>query len=160
MQDIKIIEHLIFATLSQKIFMFWVYFWFFFIIKFWNHIWEWTWPWTFMDKKCTYVWNAHKWRNWMICRHVYFLWCIIVTKPITKCTTTSTHVHVRKNNVVYRFHYPLPCMCETKILEPLLTNGNYPFSQQYFHTQAKKKIQSSKNLKENGDISFFEYLNF
>ncbi len=51
-------------------------------------------------------------------------------------------------------------MCETKILEPLLTNGNYPFSQQYFHTQAKKKIQSSKNLKENGDISFSEYLNF
>jgi len=77
-----------------------------------------------------------------------------------KCTTTSTHVHVRKNNVVYKFHYPLPCMCEAKILKPLFMNGNYPFSQQYFHTQANKIFQSSKILKENGDISFYEYLNF
>jgi len=81
-------------------------------------------------------------------------------KPTTKCTTTSTHIHVRKNNFVYRFHYPLPCMCETKKLEPLLTNGNYPFSRQYFHTQANKIFQSSKNLKENSDISFYEYLIF
>ncbi len=29
---------------------------------------------------------------------------------------------------VCRFHYPLPPMCETKILEPLEINGNYPFS--------------------------------
>ncbi len=24
-------------------------------------------------KKCTYVWSAHKWKNWKFCRHVYFL---------------------------------------------------------------------------------------
>jgi hypothetical protein len=41
----------------------------------------------------------------------------------------NTHIHVRKNHVVYKFHYPLPLMCETKNLEPLQMNGNYPFSQ-------------------------------
>ncbi len=50
-------------------------------------------------------------------------------------------------------------MHETKNLEPFQINGNYPFSQQYFHTQAKK-IKSLKILKENDNISFFEYLNF
>jgi hypothetical protein len=32
----------------------------------------------------------------------------------------NTHVHVKKkNHVVYRFHYPLPPMPETKNLKPL-----------------------------------------
>jgi hypothetical protein len=32
----------------------------------------------------------------------------------------NTNIHVRKkNHVFYKFHYPLPPMCETKILEPL-----------------------------------------
>jgi len=35
-------------------------------------------------------------------------------------------------------------MHETKILEPLQINGNDPFSQQYFQTQAKKTFQSLK----------------
>jgi hypothetical protein len=47
----------------------------------------------------------------------------------------NTHVHVRKKTIL--FHYPLPPMRETKNLEPPLINGNYPFSQQYFHTKAK-----------------------
>ncbi len=46
----------------------------------------------------------------------------------------NTHVRVRKKPFVYRFHYPLPPMCETKILKPLQMNGNYPFSQQYLQT--------------------------
>ncbi len=56
--------------------------------------WERTWPWIFMDKKCTYVWSAHKWKNWTIYKHIYFLWCIIVIKLITKCTTTPTHTYM------------------------------------------------------------------
>jgi len=43
----------------------------------------------------------------------------------------------KKKNNVCRFHYPLPPMHETKNLEPLQIDGNYSFSQQYFHTQAK-----------------------
>jgi hypothetical protein len=47
----------------------------------------------------------------------------------------STCVHVRKkNHVVCVFHHPLPPVHETKILEPLQMNENYPFSQQYLQT--------------------------
>jgi hypothetical protein len=63
----------------------------------------------------------------------------------------NTHVHVKKHNVC-RFHYLLPPMCETKILEPLQINGNYLFSQQYLHTQTKNICQYLKDLKENEDI--------
>jgi hypothetical protein len=51
-------------------------------------------------------------------------------------------------------------MHETKILEPLQINGNYPFSQQYFHTQANKIFQFVKKKFKNDNISFFEYLNY
>jgi hypothetical protein len=60
---------------------------------------------------------------------------------------------------VNRFHYPFPPMCETQILEPFQIDGNYPFSQQYFHTQTKTIFQSLKNLKRNQDISFSDFLN-
>jgi hypothetical protein len=50
-------------------------------------------------------------------------------------------------------------MCETKNLKPLQIYGNYPFSQQYFHTQANKIFQSLKYVKENKDISFLKNLN-
>ncbi len=50
-------------------------------------------------------------------------------------------------------------MRETKNLMPFQIDGNYPFSQHYIHTQIKKKFQSLKDLKENEDISFFEFLN-
>jgi hypothetical protein len=53
----------------------------------------------------------------------------------------------------------MPPMRETKNLEPLQINGNYPFSQQYLQTQANTIFQYLKDLKENDDISFFEYLN-
>jgi hypothetical protein len=51
-------------------------------------------------------------------------------------------------------------MHETKILEPLQINGNYPFSQQYFHTQANKIFQFVEKKNLNDNISFFEYLNY
>ncbi len=51
----------------------------------------------------------------------------------------NTCLHLRKKKVC-RFHYPSPPMHETKNLENISNNGNYPFSQQCFHTQAKKKI--------------------
>jgi hypothetical protein len=50
-------------------------------------------------------------------------------------------------------------MRETKNLKPLQIGRNYPFSQQYFNTQAKKKFQSLKYVKENEDISFSKFLN-
>jgi hypothetical protein len=57
----------------------------------------------------------------------------------------NTCVHVNKNKkVVCRFHYPSPPMCETKKLEPLQIDGNYPFSQQHIHTQVKYIFQSLK----------------
>ncbi len=72
----------------------------------------------------------------------------------------NTHVHVRKKIYVFcRFHYPLPPMCETKILEPFQINENKPFSQQYLQTQANKIFQYLKALFLSDDISFFEYLN-
>jgi hypothetical protein len=56
----------------------------------------------------------------------------------------NAHQHTctcKRKIVVYRFYYPLPSMRETKILEPLQIDGNYPFSQQCFHTQAKNIFQ-------------------
>jgi hypothetical protein len=41
----------------------------------------------------------------------------------------NMHVHVKKNYVVCRFHYPLLSIRETKNLKPFQINGNYPFSQ-------------------------------
>jgi hypothetical protein len=58
----------------------------------------------------------------------------------------NTHVHVKKNNVVCRFDYPLLLMCVTKKFKPLQINENYPFSQQYFHTQANKIFHSLKDF--------------
>jgi hypothetical protein len=49
-----------------------------------------------------------------------------------------------KNHVVYRFHYPLPPMHETKFLKPFQINENDPFSQQYFQTQVNKIFQFFK----------------
>jgi hypothetical protein len=65
----------------------------------------------------------------------------------------------KNTHVVCRFHYPLPLMHETKILEPFQINGNDPFSQQYVQTKTILFFQYLKDLKENDDISFFEYLN-
>jgi hypothetical protein len=50
-------------------------------------------------------------------------------------------------------------MHETKILDTFQINGNYPFSQQYLHTQAKNIFQFLKNLKGNQDISFSKFQN-
>ncbi len=99
-------------------------------------LWEWTWPWTFMDKKCTYVWSAHKWKNWKVCKHVYFMWCIIATKPNIKCTT-STHTYMCEKKIVFfcKFHYPLPPMCETKNLEFVQINGNHNSTSKHKQTK-------------------------
>jgi hypothetical protein len=43
--------------------------------------------------------------------------------------------------------------------KPLQINGNYPFPQQYLKTKTNKIFQPLKDLKENDDISFYEYLN-
>jgi len=58
-----------------------------------------------------------------------------------------THTCKKKNNVVCRFHYPLSFMHETKNLKPFQINENYPFSQQYIHTQENKIFQNLKYLK-------------
>jgi hypothetical protein len=43
--------------------------------------------------------------------------------------------------------------------EPFQINGNDPFSQQCVQTKTILFFQYLKDLKENDDISFFEYLN-
>jgi len=114
-----------------------------------------------MDKKCTYVWNTYKWKNWTFCKHLYLLWCINFIKPITQNGRQHQHTRTceKNNHVVCKFHYPLLLMCEIKILKPLQINGNSPFSQQYLHTQLNKIFQSF-NFKKNDDISFFLNLKF
>jgi len=47
-----------------------------------------------------------------------------------------------------------------KNLKTSSNKWNYPFSEQYLQTQANKIFQSLKNLKENDNISFSEYLKF
>jgi hypothetical protein len=51
-------------------------------------------------------------------------------------------------------------MCETKISKELQIDGNYPFSQQYFHTQAKNIFQPLKYFLKNEDILFLRFLNY
>jgi hypothetical protein len=63
------------------------------------------------------------------------------------------------NNVVYKFHYSLLPMHETKKFKPFQINGIYPFSQQYFHTQTNKIFQSLKDFFFFDDISFYGCLN-
>jgi hypothetical protein len=64
-----------------------------FIIKFQNHG-------SKHDHRLLWIKNAPMYgmhtniKKWTIYKHVYFLWCIIDTKPITKCTTTSTHMYM------------------------------------------------------------------
>ncbi len=67
---------------------------------------------------------------------------MLITKSITKCPTTSTHVCTckKKNHVICKFHYSLPPMLETKNLQSFEKNGNYPFSKKKLHTQANKYL--------------------
>jgi hypothetical protein len=48
-----------------------------------------------------------------------------------------THIHIKKNHVVCRFHYLLPPMCEIKILKPLQINGII-----HFHNNTSKHKQT------------------
>ncbi len=48
----------------------------------------------------------------------------------------NRHIHVRKKHC--RFRYPLLFMRETKFLEPLQIDGDYPYSQQYSKHNIKK----------------------
>jgi hypothetical protein len=59
--------------------------------------------------------------------------------------------------VHFIIHY-FPCVIFKK--ETFQIYGNYPFSQKYFHTQAKNIFQFLKDLKKNEDVSFSKFLNF
>ncbi len=83
----------------------------------------------------------------------------LLANPLQNAQHQHTNKCKKKHHVVCRFHYPLPLMHETNILDTFQMNGNYPFSQQYLHTQTNKIFQPTRDLKENDDISFFEYLN-
>jgi hypothetical protein len=67
-----------------------------------------------------------------------YIHCDVLLLP-NPLQNAQQHQHTckckKKNHVVCRFHYPLPPICETKILKTLQINGNYPFSQQYLQTQ-------------------------
>jgi len=68
----------------------------------------------------------------------------------------------KNNNVVCRFHYPLPPICVTKNLEPFQINGNCPISQQYFYTQSKFFLNLWKILRKMKIYHFLKllFLNF
>jgi len=75
-----------------------------------------------------------------------------------KMHNINTHVHVRKETMLF-INFITHCfLCVKNILKPFQINGNYPFSQQYLQTQINKIFQSLKDLFKNDDISFFEYL--
>jgi hypothetical protein len=63
----------------------------------------------------------------------------------------NTCVHVN------RFHYPFPPMREIQFSEPFQINWNYPFSQQYLHTQANLFFNLWKLKKE---IKIYHFQNF
>jgi hypothetical protein len=50
-----------------------------------------------------------------------------------KMHNINTHIHVKKNHVVCRFHYLSPPMHEIKILKPLQINGII-----HFHNNTSK----------------------
>jgi len=62
--------------------------------------------------------------------HMYISYDVsLLPNPLQMHNNINTHVRVReKNHVFCRFHYPVPPIHETKNLEPLQINGNYPFS--------------------------------
>ncbi len=54
-----------------------------------SKLWERTWPWL--------LWSAHKWRNWTVCKHVYFF--VMYHFYQTHCkmyNNINTHIHLRK----------------------------------------------------------------
>jgi hypothetical protein len=94
-----------------------------------------------MDKKCTYVWNAHKWKKWIVIDMYTSCDVSLLPNPLQNA---QQHQHLRtckkKNHLFIDFNYLLPPMHETKILKPLQINGNYPFSQQYLQNNQKNKF--------------------
>jgi hypothetical protein len=59
-----------------------------------------------------------------------YIFCDVSLLP-SPLQNAQQHQHTctrkKKNHVVYKFHYPLLPMCETKNLEPLQINGNVHF---------------------------------
>jgi hypothetical protein len=115
-------------TYHKRSLSFKVYFWFFFIIKFQNHgsehdhglLWE----------KNAPMYGVHT--NEEIEQFVnMYISCNVSLLP-NPLQNAQQHQHTctcKKKPYVYRFHYPLLPMHETKKLKPLQINDNYPFSQ-------------------------------
>jgi hypothetical protein len=80
----------------------------------------------------------------------------------TKLQNAQQHQHSRtcrkKNKAICRFHYPLPPMWETKILEPLTPNENLSVSIDSFKKQATKIFQSLRDLNINTNLTFQQFL--
>ncbi len=70
----------------------------------------------------------------------------LLPNPLQNAQHQHTRTCKKKNHVVCRFHYPLPPIRETKNLNTFQMNENYPFSQQYLHTQANKIFQSLRDI--------------
>jgi len=153
-----IIEQLVFVNLLQKIIIFLGVFFIFFITEFKNCESE-------HDHGLLWIKNAPMYgvhTNEEIEQFIYmYISCDVslLLNPLQNAQQYQYTCTCKRKNHVCRLHYPLPPMHETKILKPFQINGNYPFSQQYLQTQVNKMFQSLKDLKENDDISFFEYLN-
>jgi hypothetical protein len=62
----------------------------------------------------------------------------LLPNPLQNAQNINTHVNVKKNNVVCRFHHPLHPMHETKKFKPLQIDGNNPFHNNTSIHQQKK----------------------
>jgi hypothetical protein len=136
-QDNTIIKHLAFTNLSQNIIIFLGIFLFFFITKFQNcgskHDHGLLW----IKNAPMYGVHTNEEVEWFV--NIYIS-CDISLLP--NASKNAQHQHIcrckKKNHVVCTFHYPLPPLREINFLKHVQMNGNYPFSQRYFHTQANK----------------------
>lgn len=58
-----------------------------------------------------------------------------------------------------RFHYPLPPLNATMILEPLDTSADCLWSKEHLQSQANKIFQFWKDFHVNTDITYRDFLN-
>jgi hypothetical protein len=108
-----IIEYLVFANLSQKIIIFLGMFLIFFLTKFQNHGNEHNHG--FLWIKNASMYGVH--RNGKVEKFIDMYISYDVSLLLNPLQKTQQHQYTRtckKKNHVYKFHYPLPSMCETK----------------------------------------------
>jgi hypothetical protein len=76
-----------------------------------------------MDKKCTYVWSADKWRNWMVCKHIYIYCDVSLLPNPLKNAQQHQHTHRCKKKTVFFIDFITHCLCRNPSLELVIKAG-------------------------------------